>query len=429
MRCIAMPAEPLKCLFLLLGFGLASIPITSLAANHLDVTLAQVEKAALQQAPELKSLDAKSESLSQSAIAAGQLSDPKLMLGAVNIPTDTFSLNQESMTQMQIGVMQAFPRGHSLRYRSLQEKIKGQAEHEQAQTLQVQILKDVRISWLNLYYWLKTKQIVSAQKKIFQHLISITESMLANNQAQQKDVIRAQLELTQLDNQIIKINQQINTTRAQLARWVGTTLANEANPSQLPHWKNPPSLATLKTIIKHHPKLRTDQALITANYNGVKLAEQQYKPGMTVNVGYGFRQAYNTTTHEKNPNFVSAQLSIDLPLFPNNRQNRLVKASEENLIASQEDQQSHYRQLNQILDTQYVTWQQQQKSARLYQKQLIPEAKQYAESTMIAYQNAQTDFPTLARAYVDELNISLKGLKASVDCNTARISLLYLEGE
>lgn len=295
--------------------------------------------------------------------------------------------------------------------------------------MQVQILHDVRISWLNLYYWLKAKQLVYAQKKVFQHLVTITESMLANNEAQLKDVIRAQLEVTELDNQLIVINQQIDTARADLGRWIGAALANHAYPDQLPQWKNPPSLASLKIIIKCHPKLLTDQAFIAANYAGVNLAKQQYKPGVAVGVAYGFRQGHDIATNSKRSDFLTAQVSIDLPLFPNNRQDRSLKASEENLLASQEDQVSHYRELKQILKTQYATWQQQRKSVRLYQRHLIPEANQYTEATLIAYQNTQTDFPTLARAYVRELNTELLGLKASIDYSTARVSLLYLEGE
>lgn len=420
----------LKCMFLLIVFiVLGVIPITGGAKNHSNVTLCQAEWVALHQAPELKSFEAKSEAFSQSAIAAGQLSDPTLMLGAMNVPVNTFSLSQEPMTQIQVGLMQIFPKGHSLRYRSLQEKNKGNAEYEKGQTMQVQILHDVRISWLNLYYWLKAKQLVYAQKKVFQHLVTITESMLANNEAQLKDVIRAQLEVTELDNQLIVINQQIDTARADLGRWIGAALANHAYPDQLPQWKNPPSLASLKIIIKCHPKLLTDQAFIAANYAGVNLAKQQYKPGVAVGVAYGFRQGHDIATNSKRSDFLTAQVSIDLPLFPNNRQDRSLKASEENLLASQEDQVSHYRELKQILKTQYATWQQQRKSVRLYQRHLIPEANQYTEATLIAYQNTQTDFPTLARAYVRELNTELLGLKASIDYSTARVSLLYLEGE
>lgn len=407
-------------LFLLLGWRLV---------HAAPLTLQQAENAALSQSPEIKSLQAKTYALGQSAIAAGQLSDPKLMLGTMNVPVDTFDFSQEPMTQIQVGLQQSFPRGRSLHYRSLQKNDLSIAESHKQQETRLQVLKGVRLSWLNLYYWVHAKQIILKQKKVFRHLVKVTESMLANNKAQQKDVIRAQLELTELANQLIKINQQIDTARSGLARWIGVPLANRAHPTRLPRWKKAPILANFENRIKQHPELRTDQALISARHAGVKLAEQQYKPGVSVGVAYGFRQGRNSMNGRSRADFLTAQVSVDLPMFTHNRQDRTLKASEENLIASEENKMSRYRQLREALKTQYVSWQQQGKSAWLYRSHLVPEAKQYTEATMTAYQNAQSDFPTLARAYVRELNTELAGLKAKVNRDIARVKLLYLQGK
>ena len=45
----------------------------------------------------------------QESIAESSLPDPKLKLGVMNLPTDSFDLEQEAMTQLQVGVIQAFP--------------------------------------------------------------------------------------------------------------------------------------------------------------------------------------------------------------------------------------------------------------------------------------------------------------------------------
>jgi len=392
------------------------------------LTLRQAEHEALLQSPEIKSMRAKSRALGQSAIAANQLSDPKLILGTINVPVDTFDFAQEPMTQIQIGLEQNFPRGRSLHYRSQQKKELSTAEmHKQAMT-RLQVLQGVRLSWINLYYWLTARKIVIKQKRVFQHLLEVAESMLANNKAQQMDVVRAQLELTELDNQLLDIHQHIETARATLARWIGPKLANLANPTQLPIWSFPPNMNKLNAEIKQHPVLKTDEAKVAAGDAGVKLAKQQYWPGFTVGVAYGFREGQNVDGH-KRPDFLTAQVKMDLPIFTSNRQDRTLNASEDRLIASQEDQFSDYRQLHEALNAQYVAWQQDRKSAQLYQAKLIPEAKQYASATMTAYQNTQTDFPTLARAYIRELNTSLMGLRALVNREVARVNLLYLQGQ
>lgn len=396
-------------------------------ANATPLTLKQAEQAALSQSPEVRSLRAKTEALGQSAIASGQLSDPKLMLGVMNVPVDTFNFNQEPMTQVQVGLMQAFPRGRSLHYKSLQTYDLSVAELHKQQVMRLQVLRGVQLSWLNLYYWIQTKQIVLKQKNVFQHLVKITESMLANNKAQQKNVIRAQLELTELDNQLLNINQQIKTARATLGRWIGPALAKEAAPKQLPNWLSPPTRLQFQHDLAQHPILKTDAALISSGYAGVKLAEQQYKPGFTVGVAYGFRQGRSMDAQRRS-DFLTMQVSMDIPLFTHNRQDRTLRASQENLLSNEENQMSDYRQLLETLKTQYAAWQQQHQSACLYRSKLIPKAKQYAEATMTAYQNTQTDFPTLARAYVHALNTELGGLKALVYQHIARANLLYLQG-
>lgn len=392
------------------------------------LSLKKAEKEAVDRAPELKALQAKRKSFEHSAIAAAQLSDPKLKLGSLNVPVDTFSFSQEPMTQVQVGLQQSLPRGRSLHYRSLKQKAFSKAESYKYNVMRLQILQGVRVSWLNLYYWVNAKQIVLNQKDVFQHLVSVTESMLANNKAQQKDVIRAQLELTELDNQLIKINQNISIAKAQLGRWISPQLAKGTVPKRLPRWPRFANIQELSGQLYHHPTLETDTAVIAANQAEVNVAKQQYKPGFLLGVAYGFRQGRNLDGNRR-PDFFTAQVSMDLPLFTRNRQTQTLNASIENFSASKENKVSDYRQLLEVLKTQYATWEQEDESSRLYKSKLIPEAKQYAEATMTAYQNAQTDFPTLARAYVRELNVELSGLRVTVNRSIARANILYLQGQ
>jgi len=409
----------------------ASLCIALLAGHTttaLALTLKQAEHAAVTQSPEMHALQATSQALQQSAIAAGQLSDPKLVFATKNIPVDSFDFSQEPMTQIQVGLQQDFPRGRSLHYRALQKKSLSAAKTQKLQVMRLHVQQGVRLSWLQLYYWLHARRIITHQREVFHHLVDVTAAMLANNKAQQKDVIRAQLELSNLDNRLLNITQQVTTARAQLARWIGPRLAKQTNPSNLPTWHTPPHLLHLYTMLKHHPLLQADTALISAGHAGVNLAKQQYIPGFRVGVAYGFRQGRDIDD-SKRADFLSAHLSVDLPVFTRNRQNRTLKASEDTLVASEQNQMSVYRQLRQALKTQYTAWRQQRKSAQLYKTRLLPEAKQYAESTLIAYQNAQTDFPTLARAYVRELTIQLDALQAIVGRQSARVNLLYLQGK
>jgi outer membrane protein TolC len=414
-------------LVLFLGMSLLVLtPCHFVSASSL--TLQKAERAALSQSPEIKSIKAIQNALKESSLAAGQLMDPMLMLGAMNLPADTYDLRQEPMTQLKIGIQQSLPRGQSLKYRSLHQWRLSNAHMQKNRMTRLQILRGLRHSWLSLHLWLKSEEIILKQKIIFQHLVNVTESMLANNKAQQKDVIRSQLELNELNNRLFHITQQVESARAELGRWIGMKLARQAHPVKIPRWKNPPSLGQMHQLLVKHPMLLMDREEIYAAKSKVNLAKQLYKPRFSLSAEYGFRQGRNMNRSHR-ADFVSGQVNLDLPLFAKNRQDHLFNASQLWLVASQESRDIDSRELNKVLIIQYTIWRQQQNSSRFYSAKLIPEAKQYAEAAMSAYQNNQTDFPTLARAYVRELNTELAGFKASVNLKMARINLLYLQGK
>ncbi len=400
------------------------LPFMALAQGNL--TLQQAEQYALKQAPEIRQLQAQQQAFSQKAIAADQLPDPKLVLGASNVPVDSFDFTQENMTQIQIGLMQQFPKGHSLSIRSQQELLRAQSSADKSKLMSLTILKTVRAEWLNLYYWQHALNIYQRQLTIFNHLLRVTKSMLANNRAQQKDVVRAQFELSSLQQKIIYARQQQAETKAMLSRWLG----NSVNKLDLafPQWPTPPNLKTLQSKIKNHPLLQIDQKEVGVNQQGIRLAKQQYIPGFNLGVVYGIRQGKNTMTEKSRSDFISAKATVDLPIFTHNRQSREVKASADNYVAAEEQKNSDYLLLKSQLDDSYAAWQKLVDQTKLYKSKLVPQANMYAKSTQIAYQNKQTDFPTLARAYIQAYNTEIAALKTKVTTKQERVNLLYLEG-
>ena len=59
--------------------------------------------------PSLAEMQSRYEALAEIPSQMGTLPDPVISLNAMNLPTDTFNLGQEAMTQMQAGISQAIP--------------------------------------------------------------------------------------------------------------------------------------------------------------------------------------------------------------------------------------------------------------------------------------------------------------------------------
>ena len=393
-----------------------------------STSLQKVEQVALDTSPELAELRSKEQALLDAAVAAGQLPDPVLHGGIINVPTDSFSLTQENMTQIKIGIVQTFPKGRSLSMSSKKKRFFASAEHFRLKNMEAKIRFNVRNEWLDLYYWTQAVKIVDKNRSVFKHLVKVTESILASGKSRQHDVLRAQLELSQIKNRQIQIAEQIDNARSRLARWIGQPLASDALPTHMPTWSQPPNRKILVQKLMLHPSLQTDNSLINANRAGVELAKQQYKPGWLADISYSVRQGDNAMTNKKRADFIGAQISLDLPVFTAKRQDKKLASSLADLNAAEDAKFTNIRKLKSDLDQYWTTWQKLTQQEKLYRQRLLPEANYYAKATLTAYQNDLSDYPAVARAYVIELNTQLDALKIMVDRSKARVALLYIEG-
>ncbi len=141
------------------------------------LTIKRAEAIALKRSSEIKDILAQGNSLEENSIANSQLDDPKLNMAFSNIPTDSFSLTQEPMTQIQLGVEQAFPKGSSLKYKYLSMHHNAQAKKSEASVMNLQIRQKVRLAWLNLAFWLNAKTILHKEQLVFDGLVRVTQSI------------------------------------------------------------------------------------------------------------------------------------------------------------------------------------------------------------------------------------------------------------
>lgn len=73
----------------IVAFILTTIsPSLSYAVNEHILSLSEAERLAISSSPELKQFQANAESLRAQAIVDGQWSDPQLIVGAANVPTN-----------------------------------------------------------------------------------------------------------------------------------------------------------------------------------------------------------------------------------------------------------------------------------------------------------------------------------------------------
>lgn len=406
----------------------ASMAFAGQAQDDADaiLTLQQAEQLALKDEPSLVSQDWQAQSLSERAIADGQLMDPKLQLIMANLPTDTFNFDQENMTQLKVGIMQQFPPGDTLNIK--QQKTQKQAELvlSKKADLGLRITKDVRLTYLEIYYWELAKKTITKNKKLFGQLVDIVQSLFSVGRNNQHDLIRAQLELSRLDDRIAKITQKINAQRSKLSRWIGAKNSHKPLTSNLPALPIPQLKDDFETLSHHfytHPRIQEIDKKLEISSKDIALAKEDYKPGWGLNLSYSYRD--DQPNGIKRADFVSAGLTLDLPLFTAKRQDKKHQSKEYAHQALKDKRIALLRQLVADLQQEMANEEQLQIRHQLYNNLLLPQAKRQAEASLLAYQSDRGGFADVMRAYIGDLNANLDERRIAVDHLQANAKILY----
>jgi outer membrane protein TolC len=395
-------------------------PTTTVA----ELTLEVAEQLALTADPAVAGARARGLALQQQAVADGQLPDPKLGFGAYNVPVDSFSLDREPMTQLFTRLQQSFPRGDTLRYQRQRSEWLGRAEFATAALKRRQIERDVRSTFLELYYQQQAAVVVQQSRGLFQQLVDITGAHFAAGRVSQQDVLEAQLELSRLDDRAARIAGDIDEQRAELARWLGDT-AQQPISAEFPMLPALPSYAALGDGLVQHPSVQSATAQVQADQQMVRAAREQYKPGWDVGVEYRKRFGEDADGDDL-PDMLAAMVTMDLPLFTGKRQDKRLAASRQNTEAARQLREQRLLELQRTLATTYARWTRLNEQEALYSDRLVTEAADNSDAALHSYQSGVTGFATLMRARITELDVRLQELRVRVDRAKAEAALLFL---
>ncbi len=393
-------------------------------AAQAALTLATAEHLALQADPAVLAGQARAQALDEQAVADGQLPDPKLFLSLRNVPLDNFSMRSEGMSQAVAGIRQSFPRGRSLFYKQKRTQWLSSAEEAQVQNTRKTIQRDVREAFLELYYQEKADAIVLQTRGLFEQLVEITRAHYASGRVSQQDVLLAQLEVSRLDDKSTQINKLGDVQRAVLSRWIGEA-AWQPLSAGLPRLPAVPSQTKLRASLPTHPMIRAASARVEATQQEVNMAREQYKPGFDVGLDYNKRFGEFDNGRDR-PDMATAMITMDIPLFPDKRQDKQLAASQQMAGAALQTRETVLRQLQRTLAAEYAQWDRLGQQAELYRSQLLREATANAEAAVNAYQSGINEFNTLMRARITELEVRLQDLRIRVDREKTRARLLYL---
>jgi outer membrane protein TolC len=408
----------------ILGFMVSAPAVAALSLER-AIAIAQ------QYDPWLDGSAHRERALEAQSIAAGSLPDPMVSAGFANLPTDSFDFDQEAMTQFKLALSQVFPRGDSRQLQQKQLQLMGAEQPYQRDDRRAHVAVKVSHLWLDAYRASESIRLIEQDRGLFEHLVDVAQSnySTALAGARQQDLVRAQLEMTLLEDRLTVLYQQQEVSRSMLTQWllssdgIITGVASEALPDQLPTIAlvNPGLLQTGTAVsaqdiaaylLRHPAILRVDQK-IAASRAGIELAEQKYQPQWQVNASYGYRD--DDPMGDDRADFFSIGVAFDLPLFTSKRQDQQVRSAAAESESVRTERALILRRMIAEFDSQRSRLHRLEQRRELYRTRLLEEMHEQAEASLTAYTNDDGDFAEVVRARIAELNARVDALNIDVD--------------
>lgn len=285
------------------------------------LSLSEVVDLAITAQPALDALSAQQRATHESAIAAQQLPDPKLTFGLADLPIDSraaFSLTRDSDTQVQIGVSQDFPRAKKRRLRGQLVDREGSRLSAEYSLTARRIRRDAALAWVDV--WLYSRALELTRRTLHEAMTQLqaAEISLKTGGLTQAEYLTARLEVGRLRDAVRGDKQDIAHARNILSRWIGAAASRPVQPEPAAMLPLPP-LDTVLERIANHPQLIAAQVQVAAAQTSAELAQAAYQPDWSVALGYRHRPAFSEE--------VMLEVSVDLPFFTENRQDRYFAAA------------------------------------------------------------------------------------------------------
>ncbi|MCR9702804.1 TolC family protein, partial [Vibrio vulnificus] len=290
--------------------------------------------------------------------------------------------------------------------------------------------------WLELGYQQQAERVLLENQRLMRELESFISTNYSIGKSEAQDLLNAQLQVSQLEEKLQANQQMQRRILSQMSEWLGSEWLyqqRDLKASNQLNWDALERLLSASSTTQHfaqlaqHPMVKMANANIAVSQTQVELAEQSYTPQFGVEVMYAYRQA-NNMKGEPASDLVSAYLTMDIPLFTGNRQDRAHAAAQYQVGAAQSQKDLLLAQMNAKVNALLVDRSNLEQRLERYQNTLLEQAKARTKAVERGYQNSTAQFNDVIAATRDELAVELESQRLLTDLNQVNSNLAMLLG-
>ncbi len=281
---------------------------------------------------------------------------------------------------------------------------------------------EVKQAYFDLYFTDQSLASLRKDRQLLEKFEKIAEIRYSVGKGAQQDVLKAQLELSRLLERETLLDEQRHTLVAQLNSLRNQPLdspleaSGEIKPSLFSY-----TLEDLDTAAQaSFPVLKRQQTMVDAGRLGVRLAEKEVRPNLTV--GYTYMQ------RDGLPDMYGITLSTTLPIFRRRKQDMAIAEAAADLEAAQKMADNEQNLLRYRVKQEYLQAEAAQRLMQLYTQGIVPQSTLTLESSLTGYETGTLDFLTVISNFTTVLDSELDYHKQLAEYEKALARLEELTG-
>ena len=364
--------------------------------------------------------------LTYAPVQAATLPDPEISLQhfTVGSPRPFAGYESSDFYYTGFGVAQDIPGPGKLRLqKSEAEKDAEYAEHryESAERAVEEKVKEI---YFELFYHAKTLAILDRNRDDLQQILTIAEARYRVGQGLQQDLIKAQLQTTEILKEHAMHHQEEDQEQIQLKQLLGRDpdAPNIAIGDIPATHLEIDSLQIAQLVGSRSPDLAADRAMEARGAEALKLAHQGYWPDFTIGYSYektgpGFRDYY------------MLNLGAKVPLYFWRKQTPAIAQAALEADSARQQTRATELQVSSDAESSLVAMRTAERIMAIYRDGLIPQSETAEASAMAAYRVGKVDFQTLLSSVLDLQNLRQEYYRSLADHEIAIAKLQHVIGD
>jgi cobalt-zinc-cadmium efflux system outer membrane protein len=368
------------------------------------VSLQELIKQGLSRNPEIKAMERSIDMMRARIPQARALPEPMLSVGYMGniVPIPPFDIQKDDPSSgRSLSLSQEIPLWGKRALKGKIASMDAESEWWTYEQTRLNVVGEIKDAYFELFYLDKAISIIKQNKDLLGKFARIAEARYAVGKGIQQDVLKAQVEISKLIEQLTLLEQRRELSAGRinslLYRDVESPVARTEEINAQPFSF---SLGEIKEMaLASFPSLKAQKQRISRQQYALELADKEFYPDISVTFNYQNRPAM--------PDMYGLMIGVKLPIFPGQRQRPALTEAASAKAMEEKRLQSIITLLSYKVQEKYLAAKTAERLVSLYKTTLIPQSSLSLESAIAGYEVGSIDFLTLLDNLVTLLNYEL----------------------